>query len=74
MFLIIYCRVNFDLFTFSADGFYCVEMESGEEVHKVQELDEVENNNLEEDIGKFRILKLKEKIATLHHIKQNPSP
>ncbi|KAK9228455.1 hypothetical protein WN944_021406 [Citrus x changshan-huyou] len=29
-------------------------MESGEEVHKVQELDEVENNNLEGDIGKFQ--------------------
>lgn len=52
--LIVYCRVNFDLFTFSADGVYCVEMESGEEVHKVQELDEVENNNLEGDIGKFQ--------------------
>lgn len=43
-----------------------------EEVHEVGELDKVENNNLEEDIGKFRILRLREK--TLTHDPITPSP
>ena len=42
---------QFDLFTFNTKDVYSVEMESLQEVHEVEELDEVENN-LEEDIGK----------------------
>ena len=47
---------QFDLFTFNTKDFYCVEIESLQEVHEVEELDEVENN-LEEDIGKCHNIK-----------------
>lgn len=36
------------------DDVYYVAMESLEVVHEIGELDKVENNNFEEDIGQFR--------------------